>query len=73
MTDIEVRKLWAKHAAKYHGWPNDALPSMRDLGNGMRFECAWHESEFTVFAAGFRAAQATSNIRHRSNCEKESK
>jgi hypothetical protein len=55
-SDTHMRALWAKHAAKYHGWPNDATPPMQDLGNGPRFETGWHESEYTVFRAGYIAA-----------------
>ena len=56
MTDEQIRKLWAQHAAKQNGWPNDTTPPMLDIGNGSRFQAHWHESEYQVFKAGFEAA-----------------
>jgi len=56
LTDEQIRKSWAQHAAKQNGWPNDATPPMIDIGNGPRFQAHWHESEYQVFKAGFKAA-----------------
>jgi hypothetical protein len=61
MTDRQIRELWAKHAAKQHGWPNDATPPMIDIGNGPRFQAHWHESEYQTFKAGFQAARKGTN------------
>ena len=46
--ETELRAAWAKHAAKQHGWPEGAVPALRD---GV-FECDWHESEYAIFRAG---------------------
>lgn len=56
LTDMEVRKLWANHAAKTHGWPKAGASPMHDIGNGLRFETPWHETEYQIFKAGYEAA-----------------
>lgn len=56
LTDMELRNLWADHAAKTHGWPKAGASPMHDLGNGLRFETPWHETEYGIFKAGYEAA-----------------
>ncbi len=56
LTDMEVRELWANHAAKTHGWPKAGASPMHDIGNGLRFETPWHETEYQIFKAGYEAA-----------------
>lgn len=48
--EAKDRAVWAKLAAKAHGWTDDSTPPMVDG----RFETGWHESEFQVFMQGVR-------------------
>lgn len=52
--DEDLRPIWARHAAKVHGWASNAMPEQRHDLEG-RFETGWHESEYQNFAAGYRA------------------
>lgn len=56
LLDKQIRKLWATYAAKQHDWSNEALPPTINIGNGLRFQADWHESEYQVFKAGYLSA-----------------